>query len=205
MKQIIKGRPHPEHLKMFYKTPNKKWIDISKGLKNKIRCTLLMEQSYVCAYCGKRINNKHDTEIDHVMPKTVTTCLHNQICHYNLVASCKGSSEIRDVEKHCNNKKGDNILPIHPLTQNCQDYFIYDHDGGVQGTTPAAKRTIELLNLKAPQLINIRREALSPYINLNPKEAIKELSNILEKRDEKLNEYYFVIEKYIKDFILMAS
>lgn len=61
--------------------------------KKELKQSLLREQGFVCCYCGRRIFNDHNTQIEHLEPKHLFKN-RNKIYDYdNLMASCYGSSQ----------------------------------------------------------------------------------------------------------------
>lgn len=94
-------------------------------VKDDIRQSLLVEQSYLCAYCMGRIyyhvtatcrpldpNKRHATKIEH------WRCQDNynsEALNYdNMLVVCCGNEEQPDLDKHCDTKKGNSDLKYNP-------------------------------------------------------------------------------------------
>lgn len=57
-----------------------------------LRKTLLMEQGYLCAYCGSYINDNPHVRLDHVCPKSLK--INDSFNYQNIVAACSGGKYI---------------------------------------------------------------------------------------------------------------
>jgi len=62
--------------------------------KKPLKRSLLMEQGFVCCYCGRRILNDHNTLIEHLIPKGGNNGDKSKVYDYqNLMASCMGGTK----------------------------------------------------------------------------------------------------------------
>lgn len=61
--------------------------------KKELKKHLLQEQGFVCCYCGRRIFNDHNTQIEHLDAKHSFENRHKIYDYDNLMASCYGSSK----------------------------------------------------------------------------------------------------------------
>ncbi len=145
------------------------WDDITTEAKSALRESLVVEQGYICCYCGDSVA-ENTCEIEHLKPQSAYP---DSIFDYqNLLASCKGGAQDPNTdsrELHCNRHKGDwydEELMVSPLNRECESYFSYALDGQVHpGTDPAmsaaAKESISRLNLNCGRLQRLREEAIT--------------------------------------------
>lgn len=81
-----------------------------------------------------------------------------------------------DKQQHCDTKKSDKEIDIHPLQTDCQDHFSYNSTDGEVRVTARNKLTVKRLGLNNNRYINQRRK------------------NVIEKRAD------VIIENLVKDF-----
>lgn len=81
------------YLKESYKTKtgSKLWELMTD--KKPLKRFLVLEQGFVCCYCGRRIFKDHNTLIEHLEPKGEAKSKIYVYAYNNLMACCKGSSE----------------------------------------------------------------------------------------------------------------
>jgi uncharacterized protein (TIGR02646 family) len=122
-------------------------------LKRKVRAALIAEQYCLCAYCTLRITLKNSHN-EHVIPKGGGHAQSNQQLDYaNLVAACKkGAGGCR-----CADTKDAQRIPLTPLEEACETELEFRWNGKVRGTSPEAKKTIEILGLNERSLVSRRR------------------------------------------------
>ncbi|KAM3091524.1 retron system putative HNH endonuclease [Phormidesmis sp. 146-12] len=154
---------------------------------------LLIEQGYICCYCGRRID-RQSSHIEHLRPQKHFPEL--ALEYTNLLASCPGYAEDEAFEpnnqpsqKHCGQKKGawyDQKLTVSPLIEDCENYFRYTKDGQILPTQtpsmqPAAQATITQLGLDCSSLKRARARAI---------EAIEPLEGFTREEAQKLIQSY---------------
>lgn len=176
------------------------------NVKQELRTSLLIEQGYVCAYCGSKIDET-ESIIEHIK------CRQNypelQLEYANLICSCRGGSNKRSSNPqyplHCDAHKGADDIPISPLTENCQELFVYDENGEIHDNdNHDAKKTIEVLNLNNKILQNRRKAAIAAYKYLNESDVnwAEELQKIYDNQEHHFKEFCFVLEYYIRNYKL---
>lgn len=164
--------------------------------KPQLWAALLVEQGYLCAYCGCRLKNT--IRIDHVCPKSkYKTRTFN---YRNLVAVCSG--EDINGERHCDNSKGSEKLPIKPTDGNCENKFSYDETGIIKEKEGDKSITVDdVLNLNTAFLIEARKNAwkiIKDDIELcSQVEDYDEMDTIIsnvyaQNENGEFNEYCFV-------------
>ena len=192
--------------KMFQRG-NPKWNRVPSSVKDNIRASLKKEQGYICCYCERELRN-NDYHIEHFKPKDKFSAL--QLDYSNLICSCQ--LELKQGEpRHCGNSKGswfDNNLLISPLNPNCEQQFVFTYNGHIlpsNDTNIAAKITIEKLQLDIDKLVDLRKKAIEPFIelfideNLDANELEKFVNAYLiekENNNGRYNEFYTTI-KYL--------
>lgn len=171
MKHIIK-EPEPEFFVEWKHGESEDWkpswkaLDGERGVKSQLRKTLLKEQGYICCYCTMRINEEN-THIEHFIPRSdLEKGSELELDYANLLASCDGVQEDPYSDKrHCNARKGADLIPISPTDEDCESYFRYDIDGGIlptkePGKKERAEKTISTLNLNINRLRSMRKEKI---------------------------------------------
>lgn len=134
-----------------------------------VRQALLKEQFHLCAYTLRRLPTAvecqardHGTQfschIEHIIPQKHQQADSN-IAYKNLVA-CYPSSQSKVACGYGAVEKADyNTVTkpfVSPLTANIERQFRYSRDGYVEGLTPEAIATVEVLKLNHPTLVNDR-------------------------------------------------
>jgi len=110
MKLIIKNKPADLHHKLvgLKKDINGTFGNLSKELKSELLKSLLDEQSFICAYCMQKINEKNAT-IEHIIGQNYIDendnklGEQNQLNYHNLLAVCNGKS--CNKELHCDKNR----------------------------------------------------------------------------------------------------
>lgn len=134
MKRIIKTNP-PQKFSFWLNKGNRTWDSLKRNntIKKDLKEQLLLDQGYICCYCGKRIINNDLTTIEHIKPKGKNPSL--SLDYNNLLASCNGGRDDRHNTEtspiYCDAHKDEDDILINPLIQNCEDYFIYGEYGEV--------------------------------------------------------------------------
>ena len=130
---------------------------------------LLDEQGGLCCYCEIAIDGDRGTHIEHHRPKSRFQA--NTFDYQNLLASCQSTDS-------CGHKKGGGYFPelISPLSDDCQDRFIYTGDGRIipkDKNDAHAQDTIELLGLNCKRLKD-RRESILKALEQSDNDYISE-------------------------------
>jgi uncharacterized protein (TIGR02646 family) len=181
--RFIQKKPEPVRFTRWKQMANEDWQpdwddNFQNPEKPDVLNALLIEQGYICCYCGKRISPTH-SHIEHLKPRE--QCIGDEeklkLAYDNFLASCPGYPE---EEKHrpeapkprqesCGHKKAnwyDPDLMVSPLDPNCDKYFQYPDDGQITATEDPAKRvaaleTIHRLGLDNDKLSKVREEAIA--------------------------------------------
>lgn len=180
---------------------------------------MFADQGGICCYCGCRL--KYPTYpqyiVEHVFPKEKDRTLAGE--YENLLLSCKPTEDEEEKRKaspkkmykkffHCDKAKESDVIAITPLQQDCQDYFVYDEFGGVDGTEEKSKDTVKILNLDCDWL-HVRREAAiegeiydEDGEMLSDNELLQRLSTIMDTdANGNHTEFCFVIKKVIEKLL----
>lgn len=209
MKYIQKHSPPPE-LVAYRQAPGASYPKMTrkKGLYKKVKQALAKEQGYICCYCGRRISGGTDSQIEHFFAKGTPVYDEMQLDYEtNLLACCDGGKQerakrtIRSQDLYCESVKGSNILPVNPLTIECEDKFLFSDDGEVIGVTKDAEVTIKILNLNSPVIKNMRKYAIDNYALVPPVSWEDELHRLKSRNSrDQYEEFCFVLEAYISTF-----
>ena len=175
--------------------------------------SLLLDQGFICCYCGLRIENNEFSEIEHIKPMNECTGeeKYKGLDYNNFLISCNGSTkEPRPREVHCNNFRSDRHLVITPLDTNCENIFLYTSDGIViskdSGNNEIENLIDKVLNLNAIKIKNRREdiiEALEKDFNDSAKEEVlEEIFFLSKKNDNRFQVMCFVSVNYLKENFL---
>lgn len=133
-----------------------------------VRQALLKEQFHLCAYTLRRLptfaecqakdqGTQFSCHIEHILPQTHHKA--DSIVYTNLVA-CYPSSQAKVACRYGAVEKADYDSAkepfVSPLTSTVEQQFRYSSDGHVEGLTPQAIATIDVLKLNHPTLVNDR-------------------------------------------------
>lgn len=163
--------------------------------KQELRAELLTEQENLCCYCEREISNDPlAVKVDHIKPRSGNE---NLIFEYNnLGLSCSGGEcdpKPRISATHCDTSKNGNEIPITPYDKRCEKDIDFIIKGNIFGKTENASKTIDVLNLDIPKLINLRSFTIAGIIFndfenqtlISPNEATKIYNNLKSNRPTK--------------------
>lgn len=133
---------------------------------------LLQNQGYVCCYCNRSITGVGDIT-EHVEPKSANKHLVGE--YKNLLVACEGGQHIpatitgsRKAKRlayplHCDQSKGNQTIPISPLSPDCERRVNYDVlTGAVYGDADVITMR-DILNLDNPVLKKERKEEIKNW------------------------------------------
>ncbi|MDR3198578.1 MAG: TIGR02646 family protein [Planctomycetaceae bacterium] len=138
----------------------------AQKLKQKIKNLLLTEQGEICCYCEERIT-RDNSHIEHLHPKGIPEFAHLISSYENLLCSCNS-------DQSCGKKKDNNIIPISPLDENCEDLFAYLDNGKIKGENQDAHDTIQILNLDSEHFNSARKMIIDTFITNIDKLSLSE-------------------------------
>lgn len=154
----------PETLEKFrWKNPSARYQDVEHDIRVAIRESCAKEQFYLCAYCCQELSGgRQDTNNEHIVPQSNAPNL--SLDFMNIVASCNGGSV-----RHCNNARGNKILELTPLMDECETEIEYLLSGEVRGTTERAYEAVDVLNLGVsyeanPKLVMLRKQVVDAVL-----------------------------------------
>lgn len=210
MRYIKKGESPQNILDWFQgqfidgKHINCRFEELDPDVKADLKQRLIMEQGWLCCYTGLTIdiNSSH---FEHVFPQSFSrrNGTHEDVDYHNMLLAfpkdgkCDFGAKVR----------GDSLLPVHPLQEDCDSKFKYDVEGRVSGVDMLADKTIDLLKLS---LLDYERraaitEVLFPDDVILTPEDYQEIAQGYNKpnAEGKLNKFCFVIA-YVAQEILNA-
>lgn len=91
---------------------------------------LLEEQSFVCCYCGRAIDET-TCHVEHARPQETHAQL--ELDYLNLHASCIRVPQVKGASLHCGHAKGNNFCEVRfisPMNETCERRFMYDVSNG---------------------------------------------------------------------------
>ncbi|MGA4497512.1 retron system putative HNH endonuclease [Bacillus bombysepticus] len=160
------------------------WGNFRGEEKKAVRKALIVDQGYICCYCGDRIYNDITTEIEHINPRTFCKDEDEKIDYANMLASCHGGRKKENGKNaeplpdrlSCNARRGEKNLGVSPLNPNCEEKFLFTRDGQIlpnDENDNDTDETIKTLGLHIERLINKRRGVLKPFLSIDKASAIK--------------------------------
>ena len=175
MKYSAKGTPPQVYVDWLAKA-NDDWIPSYKSLQNPeisaVRKALLIEQEFVCCYCGRALREDHtDSHIDHFRPQGVYDGrLHADLTlsYENFVASC-GPPGRGGRPSTCGDARGDQFdetAHVEPWDPACERRFLYGSSGIIQASVvndAGAGMMIKILKLHDRSLVLERRALLAAF------------------------------------------
>lgn len=134
----IEKQPEPEAFRQWKEqNPDATYGEIPKDVGLALRNALLLEQGFVCCFCGCTIGpcddkgevlqiplepiRPHNIRNAHIVPQSKDT--DKTLDYANLCASCNTSRHTKD-EKHCDEAQGNRELPVSPLQKDCIFLFL---------------------------------------------------------------------------------
>lgn len=152
---------------------NEDWVPSYRDLQNPelrdVRQALLVEQEFVCCYCGRELkDDQSDSHIDHFRPQKIYNGKVKRdltLSYENFVASC-GSPTRSGRPSTCGDAKGnqfDEAAHVEPWDPKCEQRFLYGSSGEMQASTngdAGADMMIKILKLRDRSLILERRVIL---------------------------------------------
>ncbi len=172
--------------------------------------SLLLEQGWLCAYTGLRIE-LDSCHIEHI--KAQTHCVPSETVAYNNMGACFPEPNPKSKTPYGAEKKGswpppsEQHLFVSPLDQSCETRFLFNLHGQIRSTDDdqAAKTTIKKLGLDHPKLESYRKLAIQGTLgksnNLHIKDARKRLRRLQSQQNGRLEPFCFVLVQALKKHI----
>jgi uncharacterized protein (TIGR02646 family) len=155
--------------------------------RGKLRADILLdEQSLICAYCEKAIDdNPNCSNIDHF--KTRNLFPEETLNYHNLLVSCNSHDRCSSFKDKNIKYRDDYENIINPVVENPDEYFDYLITGEIVAKNSKAEFTIYIFQLETNALIESR---LQVY------EALKYIDNLsLDEICEVFPDYHSFIKK----------
>lgn len=216
----------PDSLKLFIEEQNKAGIhpaysDLDKIVKNDLRQALVKAQGWLCCYCMNRITPDNST-IEHFLPQSQFK--EDEVRYSNLFLTCRYSRGKSKNAQHCDDKKGDELIPHYISFPNCENYFAYNSRGEIlpnsdyrtiesciknykklTATQQSVLATINILNLNVGSLVTQRKSFIIPLISqvqrLNQNEIEALIVRYKQKNDGKLKRFCGVAVYFLTDYL----
>lgn len=174
MKKIEK-KEAPTSFEKYKKSKGANYNELEKpkniAIKDELRQALILEQGYICCYCGREI--QFDTTIiEHLCSRDSFPKL--QLDYQNLLLSCDGGQSARRKNSknksdppYCDSAKGHQEISVTPLQDDCEHRFMCDEDGKIlfDVADTEAEETLRVLNLNNAVLKNQRKSFLMAYVD----------------------------------------
>lgn len=137
MRKITKGHEPAVLTKWIRDNPRGRYCDLTHEERNSIRLACIEEQHGLCAYCCHAIT--HETaHNEHVAARDTNP--QRGLDYSNIVASCNRT-------KQCGKAHAHQTLPLNSLMDECETEVKFYLSGRVEGLSPRAITSIQVLNL----------------------------------------------------------
>ena len=216
----IEKQSEPEAFRQWKEqNPDATYGEIPREVGLALRNALLLEQGFVCCFCGCAIGpcddkgevlqiplesiRPHNIRNAHIVPQSKDT--DKTLDYANLCASCNTSRHTED-EKHCDEAQGNRELPVSPLQKDCISYFSFGSDGEILANLERTKEeqelanaTISILRLNTSSLIAARKKVLRTLKSMPPAQANLALERLSQRNAQgAFAPYYFVPLRHFK-------
>lgn len=171
-----------------------------REIKRKLAAHFFIEQKGICAYCEQSLaivlpNTKQSdiSHLEHIKPKARNRYPQETFNQKNLILSCNGFDCNYEPENpefcgHNKNQLYNGRLFLNPtLVENIENYFEYTIEGEIfpadelsDNDRDKAEYMIDLLELKNPILVDMRKNMLSDIISYNE----DEISELLDAQND---------------------
>ena len=223
MKLILKQK-EPKNLKNHRQKAGTTYESFCRDLKlgdiqppSGFRKHLLEEQSYLCAYCMRRIPHKHiekgiehdDMKIEHRISQKNVSSIEKKldITHSNMFACCMGYEGQKEKFQTCDTRKGENPITINPTNKLDIETIKYGFDGLITSSNTTFDNEIDkILNLNENNLKK-QRKAIYDLVDKRTKEAYKTLLDRKAKNEylKKESKFWLKATKHkCKEYCMVA-
>lgn len=217
---LSKKKSEPETFRLWKEqNPEATYGEIPKDVGLALRNALLLEQGFVCCFCGCAIGpcdetgevlqiplesiQPHNIRNAHIVPQSKDT--DKTLDYANLCVSCNTSRHPKS-EKHCDEAQGNRELPVSPLQEDSLSYFSFSSDGEILANPERTKEeqekaraTISLLRLNTDSLITARKTLLRALRTLPSEQVHLALARLFQKNAQgAFVPYYFVPLRYFQ-------
>ena len=162
MRNIQKG-DEPHSLTHHRKAPHSDYVNYTD--KDLLRQHLVNEQRGICCYCMSRIRaTAGEMKIEHWQCREHYP--ERQLDYSNLLGACNGGEGRPGREQHCDTRKGQEDLSIHPADPACnvERLIKFPGSGKIRSDDPDVDRQLnKVLNLNHPQLVANRKATLISF------------------------------------------
>jgi uncharacterized protein (TIGR02646 family) len=159
----IRKGAEPPWLVSYRKAPNASFDHLTPEHKQELRDLLVKEQRGLCCYCMSRIDaTRASMKVEHWAPQSKNP--EKALSYGNLLASCKGGDGGPTGLQHCDTKKGDASIKLHPTNAHLLQGLRYPVSGRIEADGELQHDLEETLNLNIVKLCRNRQAARDAYI-----------------------------------------
>jgi uncharacterized protein (TIGR02646 family) len=164
--RCIKKGSEPRSLTEHRAAANADFDNLPKRAKDELRRALVTEQGVLCCYCMGRISdNPESMKVEHWTPQSQNP--EQQLVYRNLLAACLGGEGRPPSQRHCDTRKGNQIITIDPRAPSHHPGQLrYLDDGTILVNDKTLQDDVDKrLNLNLDKLKSNRKDALRDYLN----------------------------------------
>ena len=166
MLRYRKGKT-PSCLADLQSTPGAKWSSLGAAERSQIRSALTRDQGGLCAYCQRRLPAEGDAAAAHGFRIEHWEARSEELGDFHwrhLLGVCSGDTSAPERMLHCDQKRGNTPLFLHPVEgegPSPRQHLRYLGDGTVRSDDAQAEKDVDkTLNLNAGFLKRARREVV---------------------------------------------
>jgi uncharacterized protein (TIGR02646 family) len=209
MRQIIKSNG-PKELTQWLKAQgntNCRYSNLPSDIRTIVKQRLLQDQGHLCCYTGRRISDR-DSHIEHLKPQSRYYEKNEDVDYQNLLAAYPGT-DIGQCAYGAHPKADwyDETEFITPLNAQCEKAFQFSLQGKIahHPNHPAAKTTIDRLNLAHESLAEMREQAIEGFLfesQISLKQAQDLLGKIYDRNTKgQFRPFCFVLKQACEEYI----
>lgn len=137
-----------------------------------VKKRLFQIQKGFCVYCERKFEVLSQVQVDHLKPKSGKNA-HPELCfeYKNYVISCIQNEGKKTIS--CGQKKGAGLIPIEPISLDCNNLFKLDESGRISAIPNLSKTerhnvtvTLDMLGLNKPHLLILRKKRILNLIEI---------------------------------------
>lgn len=173
--RYIQKKEEPKSLTEYRKNRNAYFDGFSE--KDDIREALLEEQGYLCGYCMRRIKDKKETKIEHIVPQSILKEDERKALDFKIMLGvCYGNCKKgRGAEAlTCDAHRGNKDLNVNPFEKRCIEAIKYNSEGKIYSEDANVMDSVD-------KVLNLNYDGPDTYLMRNRAAVLQACKNKLLK------------------------